>query len=99
MARKPAPIPLALESTNAFLKDLERMVRRGKDREKLGIVIETLCNRGTLAARHRDHALVGEWKGTRDCHIEPDWVLIYRVDESGNELQLIRTGTHSDLCL
>ena len=63
--------------------------------EKLRAVLETLCVHGQLAARHKDHDLSGEWKGWRDCYVEPDWVLIYR-EESG-KLELGRTGTHADL--
>lgn len=97
MARKDTPDPLALETTNQFLKDLRRMVKRGKDREKIRTVIETLRIQGPLDPRHRDHALTGDWKGARDCHVEPDWILIYRVDVAEGALRLIRTGTHSDL--
>lgn len=62
---------------------------------KLRAVIETLCSRTPLAASHRDHALVGDWQGWRDCHIESDWVLIYKATET--ELVLGRTGTHADI--
>jgi mRNA interferase YafQ len=63
--------------------------------EKLRAVVETLCAHGPLDARHRDHAPSGDWKGWRDCHIEPDWLLIYR--EVAGKLELGRTGTHADL--
>lgn len=64
---------------------------------KLRVVIETLVVRRPLDARHRDHALAGPWVGYRDCHVEPDWVLIYQATD--DELRLARTGTHADLNL
>jgi len=78
-----------------FNRDLKRLKKRGKDMEKLRAVIETLCAHGQLDRRHKDHALSGEWKGWRDCHVEPDWVLIYR--EVADKLELGRTGAHTDL--
>jgi|TARA_B110000116_G_C16304201_1_gene345111 mRNA interferase YafQ len=71
------------------------MKKRGKDLAKLQTVVRNIAEGQVLDARHRDHALVGEWKPARDCHIEPDWILIYTVD--GESLRLERTGTHSDL--
>jgi len=71
------------------------MEKRGSEMKKLRVVIEKLVNEEELDARHRDHPLQGKFSGTRNCHISPDWVLIYAVVE--NELRLIRTGTHSDL--
>lgn len=70
------------------------MEKRGKDMARLKAVILTLIEGAPLAPRHRDHAL-GEWLGYRDLHIEPDWLLLYRVTPS--EVHLARTGTHSDL--
>ena len=61
----------------------------------LEAVIETLAEQQLLAPRHRDHPLKGNWRGYRECHIQPDWLLIYRV--VGDELQLARTGSHSEL--
>jgi len=78
-----------------FRRDVERQKARGKNPAKLEALIETLRTRRPLDARHRDHALSGEWEGRRDCHVEPDWILIYMV--AGTELRLYRTGTHSDL--
>ncbi len=74
---------------------MKRLLKRGKDPEKLRVVIEALCSRETLAVRHRDHALGGDWNGWRDCHVEADWLLIYKT--TATELILGRTGTHSDL--
>ena len=84
-----------LSQTKQFSKDGKRMAKRGKDLEKLRQIVIRLANSEKLEPRHRDHALTGEWKGTRDCHVEPDWILIYTATET--ELRLERTGTHSDL--
>ena len=84
-----------LSQTKQFSKDVKRVARRGKDLEKLRQIVLTLASDGTLDVRQRDHALTGEWKGSRDCHIEPDWILIYTSTET--DLRLERTGTHSDL--
>lgn len=71
------------------------MKRRGKNLEKLKEVIGLLTTGTPLAERYRDHTLTGNWQGRRDCHVEPDWLLIYRTGEG--ELRLERTGSHSDL--
>lgn len=78
-----------------FKKDFKRMEKRGSDMKKLRAVIEKLANEEELETRFKDHSLHGNFSGARDCHISPDWVLIYAI--VGNELRLIRTGTHSDL--
>jgi len=74
---------------------VKRAEKRGKDMDKLKAVLSLLIEEKPLPDRYRDHPLKGEWKGFRDLHIEPDWLLLYAVE--GNELQLARTGTHSDL--
>jgi len=71
------------------------MEKRGNEIKKLRAVIEKLVNAEELEARYKDHPLQGNYAGARDCHIRPDWVLIYAIVE--NELRLIRTGTHADL--
>ena len=71
------------------------MQKRGKDMAKLRTVLSLLINAEPLPAALKDHPLTGDWSGYRDCHIEPDWLLIYKVD--GDALMLERTGTHSDL--
>jgi mRNA interferase YafQ len=71
------------------------MQKRGKDLKKIFDVIEKLEAGEELPIRNRDHALTGDWIGFRDCHIEPDWILIYAAGK--DELILTRTGTHSDL--
>ena len=90
--QRPQLIP---KPTAKFKGDLKRQVKRGRDPEKLYAVIAVLCARRTLPESLRDHALTGDWKGWRDCHVEPDWLLIYQTTET--ELILGRTGTHSDL--
>jgi mRNA interferase YafQ len=83
-----------VESTR-FAKELELQRKRGKDLSKLWPIIVALATRRPLEPRHRDHALTGDWSGYRECHIEPDWLLVYKTTDS--ELRLARTGTHSDL--
>jgi mRNA interferase YafQ len=78
-----------------FDKDLKRMLRRGKEAEKIKDVIRKLINEERLDEKYRDHPMRGNYKGCRDCHIEPDWILIYRI--YGNWIQFLRTGSHSDL--
>jgi mRNA interferase YafQ len=84
-----------LFQSNQFLKDIKRMKKRGKDIKKLQTVVNKLANNETLHPKYRDHSLMGEWKPCRDCHIEPDWLLVYYSDS--NILRLERTGSHSDL--
>ncbi len=81
--------------TSPFKKDFKRAIKRGKDIEKLKHVIRLIVTEQALEERHRDHALGGNWSGSRDCHIEPDWILIYRIEDQS--LFLERTGSHSDL--
>jgi mRNA interferase YafQ len=78
-----------------FEQDVKRMERRGKDMQKLREIIRLLLNGDPLPPKVRDHPLSGEWKHFRDCHIEPDWGLIYKIE--GETLHLVRTGTHADL--
>lgn len=81
--------------TTQFKKDIKKQKKRGKDLQKLKEIIDILVSSKPLPEKHRDHALSGNWSGWRDCHIEPDWLLIYKI--SIEELTLGRTGTHSDL--
>ena len=71
------------------------MERRGRDAAKLHSVLGRLLQGELLDPRHRDHKLKGKWAGSRECHIEPDWLLIYRIE--GEVLYLERTGPHQDL--
>ena len=82
-------------STTRFERDVKRMRAHGKDMTKLREAIRLLAEGVSLPDRCRDHPLSGDWKHFRDCHVAPDWVLIYKID--GENLHLARTGTHSDL--
>jgi len=84
-----------VSQSTQFARDLKRMKKMGKDFDKLKVLVRALAEGQTLAPRHRDHPLIGPWKNSRDCHVEPDWVLIYASDK--NSLRLERTGSHSDL--
>ncbi len=83
--------------SDRFRRDLRRMKRRGKDLEKLKKVVRLLVEEQLLPDSYRDHNLVGDWSGYRDCHIESDWLLLYRIDRDEKILTLARTGTRSDL--
>ncbi|HET6566540.1 MAG TPA: type II toxin-antitoxin system YafQ family toxin [Rhodothermales bacterium] len=86
---------LAIRRTTQFKKDVKLARKRGRDIGKLKEVLERLVLGESLEVKYRDHALTGDLEGTRDCHIEPDWLLIYQL--TPDELILIRTGTHADL--
>jgi len=83
--------------TSQFKKDVKRMDKRGSDMAKLKIVMEVLIEGDSLPEQFKDHPLRGQFAGSRDCHIEPDWVLIYALSEKGTHVCFERTGTHSDL--
>jgi len=84
-----------VHTSTAFEKDIERLIKRNKDMEKLKSAIHSLVRGEKLDQLYRDHKLTGNYDGYRDCHIESDWLLIYKYDE--DTLFLVRTGTHSDL--
>lgn len=86
-----------LRTTARFEKDVRLAAKRGRNMEKLTEVIEILASGAPLPARNKDHALSGDYSGCRECHIEPDWLLIYEIVERDMILYLTRTGTHSDL--
>ncbi len=83
--------------SNQFKKDLKLAVKRGYDINKIKNVIEKLANAETLEAKYRDHLLTGNYGGFRECHIQPDWLLVYQIDNGRLVLFLARTGTHGDL--
>ena len=83
--------------TAQFRKDFKQMVKRGKDKQKLEEVLHILADGGELPAEKRDHALSGNYAGFRECHIEPDWLLVYCYLHDQLVLVCSRTGTHSDL--
>jgi len=91
-------IPSILNSTiytKQFSKDVKKMEKRSKNLEKLKILVRSLISGEQLDPLHHDHKLVGNYQGRRECHIEADWLLIYKV--GGNQIIFERTGTHSDL--
>lgn len=81
--------------TAQFKKDFKKISKQGRDLSKLEPIINTLLNNKVLEAKYKDHSLSGRWKNHRDCHIQPDWLLIYRI--TPDSLILERTGSHSDL--
>ena len=83
--------------SNQFKKDLKLAQKRGYDLNKIKKVINSLANGEELEAKYRDHLLTGDYIGYRECHIQPDWLLVYRTDGEQLLLLLVRTGTHSDL--
>lgn len=87
------------EFTGQFKKDYRLAVKRGCDPDKLSEVITMLVNEQPLPEKYRDHALVNSrnYKNMRECHIEPDWLLVYKIEQEILILKLIRTGSHSDL--
>ena len=86
---------MILHYTTQFKKDYKKIKKQNKDLSKLRFVIKKLVGQQTLGPKYKDHQLTGNWKGHRDCHIEPDWILIYQLTDK--ELILERTGTHSEL--
>lgn len=88
---------LNLEATVQFRRDYKRMIKRGCKRELIENVINSLLAEKTLDIKYRDHELKGNYMGFRECHIQPDWLLIYKVDNRNLILTAVRTGTHSDL--
>ena len=88
---------LDLNFHNAFKKDIKTLKKRHYDIDALKNIIIKLCNEETLPEKYKDHPLIGNYVGYRDCHIQNDWILIYKVDLQNNLLSLYRTGTHSNL--
>ncbi len=88
---------LTIKYQTAFKKDYKRIKKRGYDTRLLKKVIELLAERQELPKEYRDHALSGDYVGCRECHIAPDWLLVYEVIERELVLYLTRTGTHSDI--
>jgi len=86
---------LITQEENGFRKDLKLMRKRGKDIEKLKTIVKKLIFKEDLPEKNRNHQLTGKYRGFSECHIEPDWLLIYKIDSKS--LILVRTGTHSDL--
>ena len=83
--------------TNQFKKDYKSAIKRHLNIDLLDDIIRKLSSGETLPEKNRDHALTGNWSGHRECHIQPDWLLVYRIEDDVLVLTLARTGTHSDL--
>ncbi|RLT45562.1 MAG: type II toxin-antitoxin system YafQ family toxin [Chloroflexi bacterium] len=88
-------MPLKIRQSTQFRRDVKRLGRQGADLSLLEPVITKLIAQESLEEKYRDHPLTSNWRGYRDCHLQPDWLLIYRIYD--DELQLIRTGSHAEL--
>ena len=88
---------LKIVITSRFKNDYKDAIKRGRNPELLKKVISTLTKGEKLPEKNKDHFSVGDWVGYRECHIQPDWLLIYKVQENILVLLLARTGSHSDL--
>lgn len=86
-----------IKFTTAYKKGYKRMKKRGANLSLLYEVIEVLQRGGTLAEKYKDHALIGNYAGYRECHIQPDWLLIYLIEDDVLTLTLTNTGSHADL--
>jgi mRNA interferase YafQ len=86
-----------ITATNQFKKDYKKAKKRGLDIKELEKVVDTLANGSKLDDKYKDHELVGNYIGFRECHIKPDWLLVYKIKSDKLVLVLSRTGTHSDL--
>ena len=87
----------SIKFTNQFKRDLKLAKKQSKDIDKLFEIIEILADGNQLPAKYRDHELTGNYKDTHECHIEPDWLLIYEIREDILVLMLNRVGSHSEL--
>lgn len=88
---------LEIVASNRFKKDLKTALKRGYNISLLEEAVNRLATQEPLDEKYRDHQLAGDYSGFRECHIAPDWLLVYRINEEGLLLLLFRTGTHSDL--
>ena len=86
---------LNLRTSNRFKKDLQKVMSQGKSYDKFRAILEMLLNQKPLPARYRDHSLIGNWQDRRELHIEPDWLLVYKIED--DTLILERTGPHAAL--
>lgn len=89
---------LKLELSTQFKKDLKKIQKQGKNKSKLDAVVHKLQKEAPLPKKFRDHELIGNWKGYRECHIAPDWLLVYKTYQGNVKLlRLSRTGSHAEL--
>jgi mRNA interferase YafQ len=88
---------LTIRYQSTFKRDYRRIVKRGYDIRRLEKVIDILASGNELPPEYKDHELIGDYRGCRECHIAPDWLLVYEINNNELLLILTRTGTHSDL--
>ena len=88
---------LTIRYHTSFKKDYKKVIKRGYDIKLMEDIIQKLANGEQLPEKNKDHPLIGNYSGCRECHITPDWLLIYEIDKGELILYLTRTGTHSDL--
>ena len=88
---------LKVKTTGQFGKDFKLMIKQGRDMEKLRAIMKKLTNQEPLDIRYKDHKLIGNLEGHRECHIEPNWLLVYRIQQSEGTIVFVRTGSHSDI--
>lgn len=88
---------LTIRYHNSFKKDYKKILKRHLNIHDMETVMDMLANEQPLPEKYKDHALTGDWKGFRECHIQPDWLLIYEINNNELILYLTRTGSHSDL--
>ncbi|MBQ3586267.1 MAG: type II toxin-antitoxin system YafQ family toxin [Synergistaceae bacterium] len=87
----------SVRTSKRYRRELKTVLSRGKDESKLEEVIDILASGESLPPRYADHPLSGKWKGYRECHIEPNWLLVYSIHDDVLVLALMSTGTHSDI--
>jgi mRNA interferase YafQ len=88
---------LKFKTTNQFEKDYKKISKRGKNLNRLHAIMQKLINEEGLQPKHRDHTLTGDFKDRRECHIEPDWLLIYKINRKERVIIFERTGSHADI--
>ncbi|HAT1922096.1 TPA: type II toxin-antitoxin system mRNA interferase toxin, RelE/StbE family [Legionella pneumophila] len=88
---------LEIVRSTQFKRDLKKIIKQGKDLDLLQEIVEALQRQESLPAKNCDHSLSGNWKGYRECHISPDWLLIYKSEDQLKLLRLARTGSHSEI--
>ncbi len=88
---------LTINYHTSFKKEFKKIIKRGYDISQFNKVVDMLANEEKLPEKYRDHNLHGKYDGFRECHIQPDWLLVYRIDKGKLTLTLTHTGTHSDL--
>jgi mRNA interferase YafQ len=86
-----------IRQSSRFKKDLKKLIKQGKNIVELEVVVDTIAGGETLDPKYLDHPLSGNWKGFRDCHIQPDWILLYKLEDDILVLTLTRSGSHSEL--